>query len=402
MLPLAALATVLLLSRAGQSLVPPRVWKLVAAAIWALAELAKFLLATAFCLLLAGGLAEACSIAGSLLDPLLKIVDPRLCGMLHDPRSWIVDTYIQRNALVVGFMMGFAIIPLIYTIADDALSSVPAHLRSASLGAGATHWQTAVRIVIPTAMSGLFSAVMIGLGRAVGETMIMLMATGNTPIMEMNVFNGFQTLAAAIATGVPEAPVGGTLFRMLFLAGLTLFFFTFLVNTVAEVVRLRFRRRAHEALSLLSPRPGPRPIKLPRLRPAHRSGSSHTSLTAHGEPMLWLSGGALAFSLMMIAGLLGTIAWFGLGTFWPLPVTQATLADGKTVMGEITREGNVHAACQPISNRRAGNSRAGAGRIASQTGQFAIGRRAKRAGLARSGDGRASPGFASRGGNGFR
>src|SRR6266404_794108 len=101
--------------------------------------------------------------------------------------------------------MGFAIIPLIYTIAEDALSSVPTHLRSASLGSGATPWQTAVRIVVPAATSGLFSAVMIGLGRAVGETMIVLMAAGGTPLMDMNIFNGFRTLSANIAVELPEA-----------------------------------------------------------------------------------------------------------------------------------------------------------------------------------------------------
>lgn len=160
-----------------------------------------------------------------------------------DPRGTYVGTYVQRNALVVGFVMGFAIIPIIYTLADDALNAVPESLRSASLGAGATQWQTAVRVVIPTAMSGLFSAVMIGLGRAVGETMIVLMAAGNTPIMEFNIFNGFETLSAAIATEMPEAVRGSTHFRTLFLAALVLFALTFLVNTVAELVRLRFRRR---------------------------------------------------------------------------------------------------------------------------------------------------------------
>jgi phosphate transport system permease protein len=111
----------------------------------------------------------------------------------------LVGTYIQRNSLIVGFVMGFAVIPIIFTISDDALTAVPDHLRSASLSTGATKWQTTIRIVIPTAMSGLFSAVMIGLGRAVGETMIVLMATGNTPVMEWNIFNGFRTLAANIA-----------------------------------------------------------------------------------------------------------------------------------------------------------------------------------------------------------
>jgi phosphate transport system permease protein len=158
----------------------------------------------------------------------------------------VADTFDQRNALIVGFVMGFAIIPIIYTLADDALSTVPEHLRAASLGAGATPWQTALRIVVPTAMSGLFSALMIGLGRAVGETMIVLMAAGNTPVMSMNIFEGFRTLSANIAVELPEAPVGETHYRTLFLAALTLFAMTFLVNTVAEAVRLRFRRRAYQ------------------------------------------------------------------------------------------------------------------------------------------------------------
>jgi phosphate transport system permease protein len=163
-----------------------------------------------------------------------------------DARGGLFGTYVQRNALVVGIGMSFAIIPLIFTIADDALASVPEHLRSASLGAGATPWQTAVRVIVPAAASGLFSAVMIGLGRAVGETMIVLMAAGNTPIMEWNVFNGFQTLSAAIATELPEAARGTAHYRVLFLAALVLFALTFVVNTLAEVVRQRFRRRAHE------------------------------------------------------------------------------------------------------------------------------------------------------------
>ncbi len=158
----------------------------------------------------------------------------------------VFGTYIQRNSLIVGFIMGFAIIPIIFTISDDALTSVPDHLRSASLGSGATKWQTTIRVVVPTAMSGLFSAVMIGLGRAVGETMIVLMATGNTPIMEWNIFNGFRTLAANIAVELPEAPIDSTHYRVLFLAALCLFIMTFLVNTVAEIIRQRFRKRAYQ------------------------------------------------------------------------------------------------------------------------------------------------------------
>jgi phosphate transport system permease protein len=163
-----------------------------------------------------------------------------------DPRGGVLDTYVQRNALIVGFVMGFAIIPIIYTLAEDALSSVPGHLRLASLGAGATPWQTAVRVVIPTAMSGLFSAVMIGLGRAVGETMIVLMATGNTPVMSWNVFDGFRTLSANIAVELPEAVRDSTHYRTLFLAALCLFALTFVLNTLAEIVRQRFRKRAYQ------------------------------------------------------------------------------------------------------------------------------------------------------------
>jgi phosphate transport system permease protein len=169
-----------------------------------------------------------------------------LSRMGLDPRASFMGTYIQRNSLIVGFMMGFAIIPIIYTIAEDALSAVPEHLRSASLGCGATPWQTAQRIILPTAMSGLFSAVMIGVGRAVGETMIVLMAAGNTPFLEMNMFNGFRTLSANIATELSEAPENSSHYRVLFLASLTLFAMTFVLNTVAEVIRQRFRRRAYQ------------------------------------------------------------------------------------------------------------------------------------------------------------
>jgi phosphate transport system permease protein len=177
----------------------------------------------------------------------IALVGAHVCdGVGLDPRGGPFDTYIQRNALIVGFVMGFATIPIIYTLAEDALSSVPAHLRLASLGAGATGWQTAMRVVVPTAMSGLFSAVMIGLGRAVGETMIVLMATGNTPVMSWNVFNGFRTLSANIAVELPEAVRDSTHYRTLFLAAFCLFALTFVLNTFAEVVRQRFRKRAYQ------------------------------------------------------------------------------------------------------------------------------------------------------------
>ena len=151
--------------------------------------------------------------------------------------------YDQRNSLVVGLAMGFAVIPIIFTITEDAFSSVPSNLTAASLALGASRWQTALRVVLPTASPGIFSAVMVGFGRAVGETMIVLMATGNTPVMDWSIFNGMRTLSANIAVEIPEAPNGGTLYRVLFLAALLLFAMTFVVNTVAEVVRQRLRER---------------------------------------------------------------------------------------------------------------------------------------------------------------
>lgn len=167
-----------------------------------------------------------------------------------DYRIWISDVfnqqYDQRNSLVVGFAMGFAVIPIIFTICEDALSSVPSSLISASLALGASKWQTATRVVLPTASPGIFSAIMIGFGRAVGETMIVLMATGNTPILSFSPFNGMRTLSANIAVEIPEAPYGGTLYRILFLSATLLFIFTFLINTVAEIVRQRLRKKYAE------------------------------------------------------------------------------------------------------------------------------------------------------------
>ena len=151
--------------------------------------------------------------------------------------------YEQRNCLIIGIMMGFAVIPIIFTITEDALSSVPDSLRSASLALGGSRWQTAWRIVLPTASAGIFSAVMIGLGRAIGETMIVTMATGNTPIMELNLFSGMRTLSANIATELPEAPEGGTLYRTLFLGAMVLFLLTFILNTIAEVMRQHLREK---------------------------------------------------------------------------------------------------------------------------------------------------------------
>ncbi|KFZ38103.1 phosphate ABC transporter permease [Shewanella mangrovi] len=176
------------------------------------------------------------------LSPLVEL------WLFHgDSRLFITNTlglsFDQRNALVVGIAMGFAVIPTIFSIAEDAIFSVPRHLSNGSLALGATPWQTLTRVVLLTASPGIFSAVMMGLGRAVGETMIVLMATGNTAIMDWSIFQGMRTLAANIAVEMPESAIGSSHYRVLFLAAFVLFLFTFVFNTIAELVRQRLRER---------------------------------------------------------------------------------------------------------------------------------------------------------------
>ncbi len=193
---------------------------------------------------------------GALLIPAILLIGLIVFSLSPVIELWLFDgnmpgwlsnelgiSFDQRNSLVVGLAMGFAVIPTIFSIAEDALFAVPKHLVQGSLALGATAWQTLTRVVILTASPGIFSAVMIGLGRAVGETMIVLMATGNTPVMDMSIFQGMRTLSANIAVEMPESEVDSTHYRVLFLAALVLFAFTFLFNTLAEIVRQRLRKK---------------------------------------------------------------------------------------------------------------------------------------------------------------
>ena len=167
-----------------------------------------------------------------------------------DFQTWLHEAggrFDQRNCIVVGFAMGFAVIPIIFTISEDAISNVPPRLVSGSLALGATPWQTAMRVVLPTASAGIFSAIMVGFGRAVGETMIVLMATGNTPVLDWSIFVGMRTLSANVAVEIPEAAHASTLYRTLFLAAALLFLMTFIVNTIAELIRQRLRERYRAA-----------------------------------------------------------------------------------------------------------------------------------------------------------
>ena len=164
-----------------------------------------------------------------------------------DLRQWLevrlgLDLAV-RNAIIVGMAMGFAVMPSVYSLAEDALSGVPRSLSEGAQALGATRWQTLWRVVLPAASPGVFAAVMIGAGRAVGETMIVLMASGNAALMTWNPLDGLRSLAATIAIELPEAGPDGLHYRLLLLAALLLFLFTFLVNTLAELVRTRLTRR---------------------------------------------------------------------------------------------------------------------------------------------------------------
>ncbi|MCF6179771.1 MAG: ABC transporter permease subunit, partial [Geopsychrobacter sp.] len=164
-----------------------------------------------------------------------------------DLKQWLFTEtgtrYDPRNCIIIAFAMGFAVIPIIFTIAEDSLSNVPTSLKAASLALGASRWQTVWRVILPSASPGIFAGTMIGFGRAVGETMIVLMATGNTAIMDLSIFNGMRPLSANIAVEIPEAPVDSSLYRTLFLSAVILFVMTFIVNTVAEIVRQRLRAK---------------------------------------------------------------------------------------------------------------------------------------------------------------
>lgn len=140
----------------------------------------------------------------------------------------------RLNAFVGGIAMGLAAIPIIYTITEDALSSVPTTYRDASLALGASKWQTALFVILPAATPGIFAAVLLGIGRVFGETMIALMATGNAALTSLNPFESVRTLAATIGAEMAEVVFGDTHYGVLFLIGSLLFIFTFSLNAFAE------------------------------------------------------------------------------------------------------------------------------------------------------------------------
>ncbi len=141
----------------------------------------------------------------------------------------------RLNALVGGFGLAVAVIPIIFTITDDALTSVPKTYREASLALGATEWETAFKVMLPAALPGVVAAVLLGIGRAFGETMIALMATGNAAIFSASFTEPVRTLAATIGAEMGEVIWGSLHYNILFFVGVLLFIISFCINLVTEL-----------------------------------------------------------------------------------------------------------------------------------------------------------------------
>ncbi len=139
----------------------------------------------------------------------------------------------RLNALVAGLALSLAIVPVVFTVSEDALTAVPRSYREASLALGATRWETAWRVVLPAAAPGVLAACVLGLGRAIGETMVVLMASGNASIVSASLTESTRTLSATIAAEMGEVVVGSPHYSMLFFIGVQLFAITFVLNLVA-------------------------------------------------------------------------------------------------------------------------------------------------------------------------
>jgi phosphate transport system permease protein len=149
----------------------------------------------------------------------------------------------RLNAFVAGIALGLAVIPVVFSIAEDALTSVPRAYTQAALALGSTPWQASWKIVLPAAIPGVFAAVVLGFGRAIGETMVVLMASGNASIMSSSLFDSTRTMTATIAAELAETVFGEHHYRMLFLLGAILFAVTFMSNLVADAVIHRLKRQ---------------------------------------------------------------------------------------------------------------------------------------------------------------
>lgn len=213
------------------------------------------LLVVAPALLLAGGMAfgaRARRISGWLplwlLPALIAAVAVIIAWVSPIQTHWIVPAS-PWNAVLVGLALGLAAVPLVFSIAEDALMLIPATHVQAAFALGATRWQALKSSVLPAARPGLVAAMALGASRCLGETMIVLMASGNTPLVDSNPLSGLRTISAELAVGLPEAASPGGAYRTLLLAALVLFALTFVLNLLAERARAHLHGRADHAMS---------------------------------------------------------------------------------------------------------------------------------------------------------
>ena len=155
----------------------------------------------------------------------------------------VLHTSFRLNGLVGACGVCFVIVPIIASMTDDALRAVPDELREGAHALGANRWETIARVVVPAGASGLIASVLLGMGRALGETMIVVMATGNAAQVTWNPLESVRTMTATIAAELGAVPQGGEQYRALFLVGTILFTITFAINLVAELAVARMRRR---------------------------------------------------------------------------------------------------------------------------------------------------------------
>ncbi len=149
----------------------------------------------------------------------------------------------RLNAFVAGVALGLAVIPIVFTVAEDAMTSIPQSLRQAALAVGANKWQVSMTMVLPAALPGIAAGVVLGFGRAIGETMIVLMASGNAPLTTASLFDSIRTMSATIASEMGEVVVGSTHYNVLFFIGTLLFIFTFIINLGGDLILRRIKER---------------------------------------------------------------------------------------------------------------------------------------------------------------
>lgn len=170
-----------------------------------------------------------------LLAGIPSVVVGFFCLMvLADWLQGVFGWTFRLNAVTAGIGLSLAVIPIVYTVCEDAFSSVPQAYRDGSVAMGASSWQTAARVVLPAAMPGVLAACVLGFGRAIGETMIVLMASGNAAILSLLPTDSIRTFSATIAAELGEVVVGSAHYHVLFFIGAFLFVITFAINLLGH------------------------------------------------------------------------------------------------------------------------------------------------------------------------